>query len=307
MPHVIPRAEAPRACRDRRRRAGRAGGGPRRRRARPRCGAARGDAVGGRAAQSRGAQPAAARTCWGSSSGASTSCERLGVDVRVRHVRRRRARLVDCSPTSSSSPPAACRSTPSSRRARSWWSRRWDVLGGDVTPRGDVLLFDDNGTHSAMSAAEMIARSGADLEIVTPERMFGVEIGGLNHGAVRRGRSTSPTPASRLHQRVLAVRRVEGRVGGRDRQRAIAPIDTRRSSTAVVVDHGTSPIDELYFDLRSGSCQRRRGRLRGTDGGPPAVTRAHPEGYQLFRIGDAVAARNIHAAVYDALRLCKDL
>jgi hypothetical protein len=26
--------------------------------------------------------------------------------------------------------------------------------------------------------------------------------------------------------------------------------------------------------------------------------------YQLFRIGDAVAGRNIHAAIYDALRLC---
>lgn len=26
-------------------------------------------------------------------------------------------------------------------------------------------------------------------------------------------------------------------------------------------------------------------------------------GYQLFRIGDAVASRNIHAAIYDALRL----
>jgi N-methyl-L-proline demethylase len=27
----------------------------------------------------------------------------------------------------------------------------------------------------------------------------------------------------------------------------------------------------------------------------------------LFRIGDAVASRNIHAAIYDALRLVKDL
>jgi hypothetical protein len=27
----------------------------------------------------------------------------------------------------------------------------------------------------------------------------------------------------------------------------------------------------------------------------------------LFRIGDAVANRNIHAAIYDALRLMKDL
>jgi hypothetical protein len=29
--------------------------------------------------------------------------------------------------------------------------------------------------------------------------------------------------------------------------------------------------------------------------------------FRLWRIGDAVASRNIHAAVYDALRLCKDV
>ena len=29
-------------------------------------------------------------------------------------------------------------------------------------------------------------------------------------------------------------------------------------------------------------------------------------GFRLFRVGDAVASRNIHAAVYDALRLMKD-
>jgi N-methyl-L-proline demethylase len=36
--------------------------------------------------------------------------------------------------------------------------------------------------------------------------------------------------------------------------------------------------------------------------------RANPAGaFQLFRIGDAVEARNTHAAIYDALRLVKDL
>jgi hypothetical protein len=29
--------------------------------------------------------------------------------------------------------------------------------------------------------------------------------------------------------------------------------------------------------------------------------------FRLFRIGDAVSSRNIHAAIYDALRLAKDL
>jgi hypothetical protein len=29
--------------------------------------------------------------------------------------------------------------------------------------------------------------------------------------------------------------------------------------------------------------------------------------FKLFRIGDAVSSRNIHAAIYDALRLVKDI
>jgi hypothetical protein len=33
----------------------------------------------------------------------------------------------------------------------------------------------------------------------------------------------------------------------------------------------------------------------------------NPDGrFRLFRIGDAVSSRNIHAAIYDALRLAKD-
>jgi len=42
--------------------------------------------------------------------------------------------------------------------------------------------------------------------------------------------------------------------------------------------------------------------------GRPQTVIRNPQGaYQLFRIGDAVAARNTHAAIYDALRLCKVL
>jgi hypothetical protein len=37
--------------------------------------------------------------------------------------------------------------------------------------------------------------------------------------------------------------------------------------------------------------------------------RAAPDGggHLLYRIGDAVASRNVHAAMYDALRLCSVL
>ncbi|MGO7815449.1 hypothetical protein ACC674_38535, partial [Rhizobium ruizarguesonis] len=42
-------------------------------------------------------------------------------------------------------------------------------------------------------------------------------------------------------------------------------------------------------------------------GEPQSIIR-NPDGkFQLFRIGDAVAARNTHAAIYDGLRIEKDI
>ncbi len=182
----------------------------------------------------------------------------------------------------------------------------WDVLGGDVTPTGDVLFFDDNGTHSALSAAELIARSGASLEIVTPERMLGIEVGGMNHVPYARAFNETDTRIS-LNQRVLAVRPEGGRLCveiGSDHSghRAVRHVDW------VVTDHGTAVNAELYFELKAGSTNLGAvdyGAL--LEGRPQSLVRNEGGGYQLFRIGDAVASRNIHAAVYDALRLVKDL
>ena len=42
-------------------------------------------------------------------------------------------------------------------------------------------------------------------------------------------------------------------------------------------------------------------------GGPQAIE-DNPDGeYRLFPVGDAVASRDTHAAMLDAIRLCKDL
>jgi N-methyl-L-proline demethylase len=182
----------------------------------------------------------------------------------------------------------------------------WDVLTGDATPRGDVVFFDDNGTHSALSAAEMIARSGANLEIVTPERMFAVEIGGLNHVPYARAFNECETRIT-LHHKVLAVRRVDGKLevelGSEQSEHR-----TCRIVDWVVVDHGTAALDELYFDLKDASSNRGAvdyGALM--EGRRQSLVRNQEGTYQLFRIGDAVSSRNVHAAVYDALRLVKDL
>jgi 2,4-dienoyl-CoA reductase-like NADH-dependent reductase (Old Yellow Enzyme family)/thioredoxin reductase len=182
----------------------------------------------------------------------------------------------------------------------------WDVLGGDVTPQGEVLFYDDNGTHSAMSAAEMIARSGARLEIVTPERMLAIEVGGMNHVPYARAFNEMGVRIT-LNQRVKRIQPELGRLcveigSDHTRHRDVRHVDW------VVTDHGTAASAELYFELKPASSNLGAvdyGALMG--GAPQRLVRNRDGAFQLFRIGDAVAGRNIHAAVYDALRLVKDL
>ena len=182
----------------------------------------------------------------------------------------------------------------------------WDVLGGEVKPAGDVVLYDDAGTHAAMSAAEVIARSGARLEIVTPERMLGVEVGGMNLVPYAQAFNETDTRIT-LNQRVVTVKtdgtRVRVEIGSDHTDHT-----SERVVDWVVADHGTEVNADLYHELRPGSTN-----LGAVDyealvaGQPQGMVRNEGGGYQLFRIGDAVASRNIHAAVYDALRLVKDL
>jgi len=182
----------------------------------------------------------------------------------------------------------------------------WDILAGDAAIGSNVLLFDDNGGHPGMQAAEMIAASGASLEIVTPERFFAAEMGGLNHVPYAR---TFIEAGARItiNSRLAAVRREGNQLSADIGSDYSERIDCR-TVDQVVVEHGTLPLDEIYFALKPGSSNLGEvdyGRL--VQGGE-LFPQANPGGgYQLLRIGDAVSSRNIHAAIYDALRFCKDL
>ncbi len=181
----------------------------------------------------------------------------------------------------------------------------WDILSGDIKPGADVLLYDDNGAHPAMQAAEFLAENGARLEIVSPERFFAPEIGGLNHVVY----------AEAFHRHDVRVT-INARLAGarRDGNKLVAVIGSdygtgvsERSVDQIVVEHGTLPLDELYFALKDGSINNGAVDYRALIAGRPQELVKNPEGrYRLYRIGDAVSSRNIHAAIYDALRLCKD-
>ena len=74
----------------------------------------------------------------------------------------------------------------------------------------------------------------------------------------------------------------------------------------VVVEHGTLPAAELFHELAP--MARNEGELdidALIAGRTQEIAPNKEGGFMLFRVGDAVASRNIHAAIYDSLRLCK--
>ncbi len=182
----------------------------------------------------------------------------------------------------------------------------WDILSGDVRPGSNVLIYDDAGDHAGLQAAEAIAATGASVEIVTPDRTFAPEVMGMNLVPYMRSLQTKDaifTVTWRLRSvvrdgnRLLAI--LGSDYGGATRARTV---------DQVVVNHGTRPLDDIYFDLKPLSSNYGEVDYEALTGGRPQAVFTNPDGrFRLFRIGDAVAARNTHAAIYDALRLVKDL
>ncbi|TNC72148.1 N-methyl-L-proline N-demethylase HpbA [Rubellimicrobium roseum] len=182
----------------------------------------------------------------------------------------------------------------------------WDILSGDARPGGNVLVYDDAGDHAGLQAAEMIAAAGARVEIVTPDRTFAPEVMAMNLVPYMRSlqrRDTTFTVTWRLRAVERQGNQLRATLGS-----DYGDMTRERVVDQVVVNHGTRPLDEVYFDLKALSSNAGEVDYEALATGQPQQVIRHPESrFRLFRIGDAVAARNTHAAIYDALRLVKDL
>ena len=182
----------------------------------------------------------------------------------------------------------------------------WDIISGDVKPGTNVLVFDDAGDHAGLQAAEILARAGAKVEVMTPDRSFAPEVMAMNL-----------TPYMRSLQKLDVTFTVTYRLAAVEKSgnELVAHVGSdyggvakRRTFDQVVINHGTIPLDELYFELKPNSTNHGEMSHDQLVAGVPQSVVRNPEGeFQLFRIGDAVAARNTHAAIYDALRLLKDV
>jgi 2,4-dienoyl-CoA reductase-like NADH-dependent reductase (Old Yellow Enzyme family) len=178
----------------------------------------------------------------------------------------------------------------------------WDLLSGAVQPAEDVILYDDNGAHPGLTAAEFLAGAGSKLEIVTPERILGPDVGGTNFPAYFRVLEAAEARIT-LNLRLESLARDGNAILARFRGGYGGRVIEKRAAQ-VVVEHGTLPLDEVYFALKPLSRNLGAVDYRALIAGDPQAVATNPDGaFQLFRIGDAVSSRDIHAAIYDALRL----
>lgn len=182
----------------------------------------------------------------------------------------------------------------------------WDMITGDIKPADDVLIYDESGDHPALQAAEVAAEAGSTVEIMTPDRSFAPEVMAMNLVPYMRSLQDKDVTFT-VTRRLLGVARK-----GNKLEATIGTDYSDHTHTKeydqVVVNYGTMPTDELYFELKPHSSNG--GAIDHDvliEGGTQKTIR-NPDGkFQLFRIGDAVSARNTHAAIYDALRLAKDI
>ena len=182
----------------------------------------------------------------------------------------------------------------------------WDLISGDVKPAETILIYDESGDHPALQAAEVAAKAGVKVEVMTPDRTFSPDVMGMNLVPYMRALQDKDVTFT-VTRRLLDVTRAGNKL--------TATIGTDYSDHTytqdydqVVVNYGTLPLDDLYFDLKDLSTNRGEVDYDALIAGEPQTLNRNPSGqFQLFRIGDAVSARNTHAAIYDALRLMKDI
>ncbi|MFC3110016.1 FAD-dependent oxidoreductase [Undibacterium arcticum] len=183
----------------------------------------------------------------------------------------------------------------------------WDILSGKVAPGKNVLVYDGVSNQAGAGVTDFLASRGSVVEIVTPDVKVADDVGGTTFPIFYRrmyAQGVVMTPnywldsVQREGDKLIAVLRNEYTEELEERE-----VDQ------VVIENGILPNDGLYWELKERSANLGQTDIHTLFAAEPQPSLAQPlenGQFLLFRVGDCVSMHNIHAAIYDALRLCKD-
>ena len=183
----------------------------------------------------------------------------------------------------------------------------WDIISGDIKLSDNILIYDEAGDHTGMQSAEIAIKEGSTVEFMTPDRLISSEIMGMNLTPYLKNLQDKKITYS------IAKRLLDVSIKGNKLNTLIGSdydenFKYNSSYDQVFLNYGIKPLDELYFSLVPYS--KNKGEVdynKFINGDEQDIIKSDNNKFNLFRIGDAVSSRNIHAAIYDALRLVINL
>ena len=182
----------------------------------------------------------------------------------------------------------------------------WDALGRDAPADGSALIYDGTGRHTGASVAEHFAQSGRPTELVMLDETIAPELTYAERVMWKKvlyEQNVTLTPDHRLQSIEQAGNRLRAHFSNEVTGAVIV-----READHVIIEHGTTPTGEPFDDLRQTAANAGvTDHDRLLAGEPQPDKTADDDAFSLYRIGDALASRNVAAAVYDALRLCRTL
>jgi hypothetical protein len=182
----------------------------------------------------------------------------------------------------------------------------WDILADGTRAKDDAIVYDGTGRHQAVSCALHLAERGRAVRFVTLDDNMGVEMEYGSRVVYRKRFAQHGVRITVDHQLVRVALRGNRLVATLLHE--LTGAETELVASQVVVENGTVPVCEVFDALRGRSANdgvTEIGALLARR--PQLVSPPAPGTFELHRIGDAVTSRNVHAAIYDALRLCSAL
>lgn len=179
----------------------------------------------------------------------------------------------------------------------------WDVLTGHVPLGQNILVYDGSGRHPAPQAAVRAASAGSGATLVTIDAGICAELTYAERLTWKQHCYGLKIPMIFDH-RLVGVKQFRNRLTV-TLVNEVTLEEQIIATDQIVVEHGTRPVDELYPALRAHSANHGVTDIDALLSSQPQPRSIRPEaGFELHRVGDAVASRNIHTAVLDSLRLC---
>jgi 2,4-dienoyl-CoA reductase-like NADH-dependent reductase (Old Yellow Enzyme family)/thioredoxin reductase len=181
----------------------------------------------------------------------------------------------------------------------------WDFIATPI-PRGDdVIVYDGTGRHPAPQAAEAARMAGRNVSLFSIDGSIAQELSYAER-IIWKKKMYSLGVSMQFDHELVHLRQKGNRTCAVFRNMATQEL-VEREADHIVVEHGTEPLDELYLELRGESVNDGVTDLHRLVAVEQQLQPPTMAGFELYRVGDAVASRNIHSAILDSLRLCSAL